>query len=97
MAFVVALTIPGLAVALVAYAAIERLLNRMLPSRRGRRAASAAVGFDLFHASLAPGKEDELEQRRVERLLRDDEETGAPPGSEVDLASGVVRLRLPPQ
>ena len=46
----------------------------------------------MLSAALSPGREVDLEQRRVERLLRDDEDSGAPPRSGVDLDRGVVRL-----
>lgn len=97
MGVVFALTLPGLVVLLVAVAFLDQALLRLrgrgvVPWRRD--AQVAATGFDLLHAALSPGKQDELEQRRTEELLRDVEEDGAPPRSRVDLDAGVAYLRL---
>jgi uncharacterized protein DUF6191 len=96
--FVFAMTLPGLVLLLLAVAAVDQLLLRALgrgvvPWRRDTQVS--ATGFDLLHAALSPGKADELAQRRTEDLVRDDEEDGAPPRSEIDLDAGVARLRLP--
>lgn len=92
-----ALTLPGLAVALVAVAfadqAVLRLRGRgLVPWRRDAQVSS--TGFDLLHAALSPGKQAELDQRHTEELVRDDAEDGAPPRSRIDFAAGVAHLRL---
>ena len=94
----VALTLPGLVLMLLALAAADLTLLRLrgrglAPWRRDRPVSS--TGFDLLHAALSPGKQAELDQRRTVELVRDDEDDGAPPRSTVDLASGTARLRLP--
>ena len=91
----IVLTLPGLVLLLIGYAAGERVLNRTLPSRHGRRAATAAAGFDVMHGALAPGRDIELEQKRVERFLRDDDEAAAPPRTSVDLHRRLVRMQRP--
>ena len=94
----VALTLPGLVLMLLALAAVDLTLLRLrgrgvVPWRRDRQVSS--TGFDLLHAALSPGKQAELDQRRTVELVRDDEDDGAPPRSTVDLAGGTARLRLP--
>ena len=94
----VALTLPGLVLMLLALAAADLTLLRLrgrgvVPWRRDRQVSS--TGFDLLHAALSPGKQAELDQRRTVELVRDDEDDGAPPRSTVDLAGGTARLRLP--
>jgi hypothetical protein len=90
-----ALTLPGLVLLLVALAVAEQLwsrLGRRSPvTRRGRHALSAG-GLDVFSAALAPGRAVDLEQQRVQETRRDDVEDGAPPTSTVDLAGGVAVL-----
>ena len=94
------MTLPGLVLLLLAVAAVDQLMLRargrgLVPWRRDSQVSS--TGFDLLHAALSPGKADELAQRHTEELVRDDDEDGAPPRSEVDLDAGVARLRLPGQ
>lgn len=94
----VALTLPGLVLALLVVAAADQVLLRargrgLAPWRR--EAPVSATGFELLHAALAPGKADELAQRHSQELVRDHEEDGAPPRSGVDLDRGVARLRVP--
>ncbi|MEU3755041.1 DUF6191 domain-containing protein [Streptomyces olivoreticuli] len=48
-----------------------------------------------MHALIYPGKCVQLEQRRIELVLRDDEQDGAPKRTGVDLDSGTVRIRKP--
>ena len=50
---------------------------------------------DLLHASLSPGKEHELDRRRTELVLREEDGEGAPPRRRIDLGSGVARLPRP--
>jgi hypothetical protein len=92
-----AVTFPGLVVLLVVVAFADQVLLKvrghgLVPWRRDTPVAS--TGFDLLHAALSPGKQDELDQRRTEELVRDDEQDGAPPRSRVDLDAGVAYLRL---
>jgi hypothetical protein len=80
--FLFAMTLPGLVVILTVLAVVEQVL-----SRRGRRSivsgstrtALSASGLDAFSSALLPGKAVELEQRRIEAFLRDEEDDGAPP------------------
>ena len=91
-----ALTLPGVVLLLVVVAIVEHAASRL--GRRGLlgktpRGALSASGMDVLSAALSPGREVDLEQRRVERLLRDDDEvSGAPPHWSADLDRGVVRL-----
>jgi hypothetical protein len=94
---VLALTLPGLVLLLLAVAAVDLALLRLrgrglVPWRRDHQVSS--TGFDLLHAALSPGKQAELDQRRTVELVRDEEDDGAPPRSTVDLAAGTARLRL---
>ncbi|MGW7315222.1 DUF6191 domain-containing protein [Streptomyces sp. NPDC054865] len=81
MAFVVFMTLPGLAIVLTAMAFLDLALVRagragLLPWR-------------------PPGKQNELEERRSALVMRDDEEDGAPPRSRVDLDGGRAVIRMP--
>ncbi|WP_031071430.1 DUF6191 domain-containing protein [Streptomyces sp. NRRL WC-3742] len=67
---------------------------------RGRGAAGAprgagAMATEEMHALLYPGKRVQLEQRRIELVLRDDEHDGAPKRTGVDLDAGRVVIRRP--
>lgn len=98
MGVVVALTLPGLVLLLLAVAAVDHVLLRL--GRRGpvpwrRDTPVSSTGFELLHAALSPGKAEELAQRHSQELVRDEDEDGAPPRSRVDLDAGVARLRLP--
>jgi hypothetical protein len=86
-----AMSIPGLAVLLVALAAGERVL-RWVRRRRGGHPVVSAAAFDEFTTALHGGKRIELEQRRTTLALGEDQESGAPPRGPVDLDSGAVRL-----
>lgn len=97
MGVVVALTLPGLVLALLAVAAVDQLALRL----RGRGLVRwrpdsqvSSTGFELLHASLSPGKADELAERQTQELVRDEDDDGAPPRSTVDLDRGVARIRL---
>ena len=98
MGLLVALTLPGLVLALLGVAAVDQLMLRLRGHgvvRWRRDSQVSSTGFDLLHAALSPGKADELAQRHSEELVRDDEAEGAPPRSRVDLDAGTARLRLP--
>jgi hypothetical protein len=90
----VALTLPGVVLMLIALSAVEfvrsRLGRRSLITRRERHALSAG-GLDVFSAALAPGREADLEQQRVREMTRQDVADGAPPLG-VDLDRGVAYL-----
>ena len=97
MGVVFAMTLPGLVLLLLAVAAVDQLLLRL----RGRGLMSwragaqvGSTGFELLHASLSPGKADELAQRRTEEIVRVDDDSAAPPRSRIDLVTGVAHLRL---
>jgi hypothetical protein len=98
--FVLALTLPGLVLLLLAVAAVDQVMLRLYGRgvvRWRRDTQVSSTGFDLLHAALSPGKADELAQRRHQELVRDEDAEGAPPRSTVDLDAGVARLRLPPR
>jgi hypothetical protein len=92
---VFALTLPGLAVILVLLAALEQLwsrLGRRSPLHGRERHALSAGGLDVFSAALVPGRDVDLQERRVRELRRDDVDDGAPPYGRIDLDSGVAYL-----
>ncbi|MFJ9952931.1 DUF6191 domain-containing protein [Kitasatospora sp. NPDC091207] len=60
--------------------------------RPGERGAGATATEEL-HALLYPGKRVQLEQRRIELVLRDDEHDGAPKRTGIDLAGGTAVIR----
>lgn len=91
-----ALTLPGLLLGLLVLAVVEQVTARR--GHRSRLAGStrprlSAAGFDVFSAAVSPGRAAQLEQRRVEAQLRDDEADGAPPRAQVDLDRRVVVVR----
>ncbi len=84
VAVVFFMTIPGLAVALVLLAALDRfgmwVHNRSgLPWYRDGHRAAAAPGFDELQAALQSSARHVIERRRLESALRDEEHDGAPP------------------
>jgi hypothetical protein len=103
MAMLFGLSLPGLAILLIVLVALERFglyFSRVswLPWRRDRAGLPlSAVAFNVFDAALSEGKNIELEQERVEFMMRDEDEDGAPPRSRIDLDSGVASLLLPDQ
>ena len=97
MAMLFAMTIPGLAVALVLLAAVDRLLLR----RRGRRLlggaspdTAGATGVDEFSALIYTGKRMERDTRAAAMLLRDDVGNGDP--LRIDPVTGRARIRVAP-
>ena len=94
-----ALTLPGLVILLIMLALVEHACSRRgrrtLLSARPRPGLSAS-GLDVFAAAVSPGKATELEQRRVEEQLREEEHDGAPPLSRIDFQRRIAYLRLPP-
>jgi hypothetical protein len=102
MEFAVFMTLPGLVVLLTLLAFADQLLLRAgragaLPWRNGARQGQiSATGFEQLHASLSPGKQNELRERQSALLMRDDEEDGAPPNrTTVDLDGGTAVVRMP--
>ncbi|TDD29470.1 hypothetical protein E1287_30880 [Actinomadura sp. KC06] len=100
MALIVFMTIPGLVIALVAFAVLDRAglwANRRfrLPWRRdetGRPVSAVAVGeLDVFFHGT---HRHQQEQRRTSLILRDEENDGAPARTRVDLDAGTATVRL---
>ena len=78
------MTIPGLAVILVALTALDRLGLWLrgrsgLPWYRDGHRPSPAAGLDEFQAVFDPGKRHVIERRRAELVLREEGNDGAPP------------------
>jgi hypothetical protein len=65
--------------------------GRSAPQPRGL----GATATEELHALIYTSKRAQLEQRRIELVLRDDEHDGAPPRSAVDLDAGTAIIRLP--
>ncbi|MFF2080705.1 DUF6191 domain-containing protein [Kitasatospora sp. NPDC058162] len=80
----------GLVVLFFLGAVVRRLRTRH--SAAGGRGAGATATEEL-HALLYPSKRVQLEQRRVELVLRDDEHDGAPKRTGIDLAGGRAVIR----
>ncbi|MFF4145096.1 DUF6191 domain-containing protein [Streptomyces sp. NPDC001698] len=102
MAFVFSMTLPGLVVALTLVAFVDQLLLRagragVLPWRNGARQGQiSATGFEQLHASLSPGKQNELKERQSALVMPDNEDDGAPPNrTTVDLDGGAAVVRMP--
>lgn len=102
MAFVFFMTLPGLVVALTLVAFVDQLLLRagragVLPWRNGARQGQiSATGFEQLHASLSPGKQNELKERQSALVMPDNEDDGAPPNrTRVDLDGGTAVVRMP--
>ena len=100
MEFAVFMTLPGLVLLLTVTAFADQALLRagragLLPWRNGvRQGQVSATGFEQLHASLSPGKQNELRERQSTLVLRDDEEDGAPPHrTTVDLDAGTAVVR----
>jgi hypothetical protein len=90
---VVAMTLPGLVLLLIAGAVAEQAwsrLGRRSPLTRRRRAALSGAGLDVFAASLDPGRAVDLDERHVRELTREDTDDSAPPL--IDLRRGIAYL-----
>ncbi|MET9230928.1 DUF6191 domain-containing protein [Lentzea sp. NPDC003310] len=90
--FLFAMSLPALVAALFVLAVVERFVRN---KKKGTPIASAGIGE--LGATFEAGKRDELEYRKEERQLRDDENDGAPPRSLVDLDGGTAVLNVPAQ
>lgn len=102
MSVVFFMTLPDLVLVLTLVAFADQLLPRAgragaLPWRNSARQGQiSATGFEQLHASLSPGKQHELRERRSALVLPDDEDDGAPPHrTTVDLENGTVVVRMP--
>lgn len=102
MEFAVFMTLPGLVILLTLVAFADQLVLRagragLLPWRNSAgQGQISATGFEQLHASLSPGKQNDLEERQSALLMRDDEEDGAPPNrTRVDLDGGTAVVRMP--
>jgi hypothetical protein len=97
MAF--AVTLAALVCVLFVFALLDRIWSRLtkavpwLPQRR--KVSLSAVALDEFSPVVNSTKSVELEQRRVEGLLREDESDGAPPRSTIDLKRGTAVIVVP--
>ncbi|MFD0899984.1 DUF6191 domain-containing protein [Actinomadura sediminis] len=101
MAVIAFLTIPGLVVGLLLFAALDHAglwahRRFRLPWRRdetGRPVSSIAVGeLDVFFHGTHRNRRDE---RASSLMLRDEENDGAPPRTRVDLDAGTAVVRRP--
>jgi hypothetical protein len=96
MAWVWAMSIPGLVVLLVVLAALERFglwagRRSWLPGRANRtRSSISGAGVEEFGAFFYAGKRAELEHRKSELVLPKSETSGDPP-------TGPFILRPPDQ
>ena len=87
MGFVFAMSIPGLVVALVVLAALERFglwagRRSWLPGRGDRtRESLSGTGIEELGAFFYAGKRAELEHRKTELVLPESETSGDPPAS----------------
>jgi hypothetical protein len=103
VAFVFFMTLPGLVVGLVALAAMDRVGRWIsgrsgIPWRRDGRRPAPAPGLDELQALFYASKRPAIEQRRLEFVLRDDQQDGAPPRIRIDPATGraVITGLAPP-
>ncbi|WP_131802431.1 DUF6191 domain-containing protein [Parafrankia soli] len=92
------MTIPGLVCALILLAAVDRFTawattRSWLPWQRrpGGRSVST-IALDELEASFYAGKRHQIEQRRTEEILRDDDSESAPPHKHLEPGQAIVRL-----
>jgi hypothetical protein len=103
MAFLFALSLPGLGFLLLILFALERIglqISRTswLPWRRrkaGDTLPATAMAFDVFGAAIHDSKRMEMAQRQTESMMRADDAEGAPPRTTVDLDAGHATIYLP--
>ena len=93
VAFVFFMTLPGLVVGLVALSFVDRagrwISGRSgLPWCRDGRRSATAPGLDELQALFYASKRPAIEQRRLELVLRDDQQDGAPPRLCIDPGTG---------
>ncbi|MEV7188301.1 DUF6191 domain-containing protein [Kitasatospora sp. NPDC093102] len=73
--------------------AVARRLRARPTAGPGTGRGAGATATEELHALLYPSKRVQLEQRRVELVLRDDEHDGAPKRTGIDLAAGRAVIR----
>jgi hypothetical protein len=98
LGLLVALTLPGLVLLLLALGVLELAatrLRRRSPLHGRHRYALSGAGVDVFSAALDPAREIERETHRATALLREDTGDGAPPRSRIDLDGRVAVLVVP--
>jgi cobyrinic acid a,c-diamide synthase len=98
---VFAISIPAMFILLATLMVLEVAGKKWLPWRRkhsdvDNRMASA-IGMEELFAFYYATKRNEMEQKRVEIMMREEEQDGAPPRDSVDLDAGVARIHLPPK
>lgn len=94
---VIALFVAAVGRIALTWAQDQGWLPRLRPERPARRERGVgAVATEELHGLIYSGKRMQLEQRRIELVLRDDEESGAPPRSGIDLDGGTATIRRPP-
>jgi hypothetical protein len=95
VAVLIGLSLPGLAIALFCLAMIEGILRWLgkqgiIPWLRHRTGRSlSATAFDEYTTVFDGSKRIEIDQRDEALMLRQDEASGAPPGSESFEVDGV--------
>ncbi|MGI5503414.1 DUF6191 domain-containing protein [Lentzea sp. CA-135723] len=92
LGFLFAMSLPALVAALFFLAVFERFFRGR---KKGTPMSSAGIGE--LGATFEAGKREELEFRKEERQLRDEEGDAAPPRGPVDLESGMAVLNVPAQ
>ncbi|WP_171171285.1 DUF6191 domain-containing protein [Streptomyces sp. I05A-00742] len=90
------LTGPGLALLIVVplflLAAARKGVQLVRGSGGGGPRGAGASATEELHALIYPSKRVQLDQRRIELVLRDDEQDGAPRRADIDLDAGTARL-----
>ncbi|MGK5640081.1 DUF6191 domain-containing protein [Streptomyces sp. URMC 126] len=90
------LTGPGLALLIVVplflAAAGRKAVHLLRGSTAGAARGAGATATEELHGLMYPGKRAQLEQRRIELVLRDDEQDGAPRRTGIDLDAGTAHL-----
>ncbi len=94
-----AISIPGLFIILSVLMVLEIAGGKRLPWRRKKsdveNRMATALGMEELFAFYYATKRNEMEQKRVEIMMRDEDADGAPPRDHVDLEAGVARIHLP--
>ncbi|MFF3225427.1 DUF6191 domain-containing protein [Nocardia suismassiliense] len=93
----VATTIPGLALLLIALSFAEVMWRKvtgktLVPWMRSDGRPVSAVGFEQFDAVFSAGKQHEFEQIQSTLMHRENPGDGAPGAVELDLSSGKATL-----
>ncbi|WP_228002946.1 DUF6191 domain-containing protein [Nocardia australiensis] len=94
----VAVTIPGLALLLVALAFTEMTWRKvtgkaLVPWMRGTDRPISAVGFEQFDAVFAAGRHHEFAQQQSTLMHRENPGDGAPGGIDVDLTASKATVQ----